>query len=201
VAGTTNDDLENMDYLQLCEWGNNLTDEDKELLEAYIEYQQGAPELWEALENAPVIITILWWHTMNRSTRGKTESTGFPQGTTIRLNYDMLHGNTKQTTKTLAHESFHALADLSGFTDVTRLEEAYAHSIGLAVENKIWKFPLNGWFCFIDDLRPDSSDLNTKDYIEGWWLWVPLYPSYAKLGTEPHNKELLKSLFVQYYPK
>jgi hypothetical protein len=177
-----------------------------------------APDLTQALEDDPMVITI-GWAELPGSTKGNTPETwvdygnGKPVVNSISINIDIsLRVNTEDTIKNLGHEGFHALCDLNGFMNNSRLEEAYAYNYGRAIDSKLNR----GWWYDTmvassnpyDDVRyPGNLDtimdgyLNNNVWNPPWWrFWDLGNTAYRALDIYPSRKGDMHNLYLQYYP-
>jgi len=159
----------------------------------------------QKLENDSAVIYISW-APANNEWRGVTmnEISASSEGHRTLISADIFinkkySDDLNYVASIMGHEGFHTIADINGFGDDTRLEEVYAMSIGLAVWDKLDYSPFHGFLDTIDDVTPNSSDKYIDTYLKGI-RWT-IYPELLKLSLVPPDRNLLKQLYVQYYPR
>jgi RHS repeat-associated protein len=185
-----------------------------ELNTAWSELSNVAPDLTNALENDPTVITIQWkdlgWSTTGY-TAGQTSNNQMYFNSNSHISW-----NLRSLASTMGHESFHQLMDLNGFTADSAYEEACAFSYGSAID-KTLNGVMTGWWDRglnpHDNMKINSSYEWVKNYVNkdiwqtygdhalwDWNMYEGKWENYHDFPKEGGYQAMV-SLFVQYYPK
>jgi hypothetical protein len=187
---------------------------------AWNELSNAAPELTNALENDPTVITIQWkdlgWSTTGY-TAGQTSNNQMYFNSNSHISW-----NLRSLASTMGHESFHQLTDLWGLNQNSAFEEACAFSYGAAVKRALGGDPGGVWERMqnpYDDMKiMDSYNYERVYNYVNKRVWreysISLYGNkettgHIEMGKGvfyyfPYNSKagykLMQALFVRYYP-